>query len=233
MRSSEPARDGRSSARSAAPCAYDPFVSAALAAFLRTSGIRDERVLAAVAQLPRDRFVPDALRGEAEADRPLPIGCGQTISQPYVAAYMTERLRLAGVERVLEIGTGSGYQTALLALLAEEVFSIEIVRELAERAREILLGRLGLANVRLRIGDGALGWPEEAPFDRIIVTAAAPEVPPALVEQLAPGGRMILPVGEELDVQTLRVIDRGNDGADIETDLLPVRFVPLTHATDR
>lgn len=233
VRSSAAAASGRSSVRSPAPCAYDPLVSAVLAAFLRTTGIRDERVLAAVAQLPRERFVPEALREDADADRPLPIGCGQTISQPFVAAYMTERLRLSGTERVLEIGTGSGYQTALLALLAEEVYSIEIVQALAERAREILVGRLGFANVRLRIGDGALGWPEEAPFDRVMVTAAAPEVPPALVEQLAPGGRMILPVGDVLDVQMLRVVDKGNDGASVETDLLPVRFVPLTHATDR
>ncbi len=208
-------------------------MSAALAGFLRDAGIRDERVLGAIAQLPRELFVPERLRGEADADRPLPIGCGQTISQPFVAAYMTERLHLAGAERVLEVGTGSGYQTALLALLAEEVFSIEIVPELADRAREILLGRLGLANVRLRTGDGTLGWPEEAPFDRIIVTAAAPEVPPALAQQLAPGGRMILPIGEELDVQMLRVLERGNDGPNAEADLLPVRFVPLTHPARR
>jgi protein-L-isoaspartate(D-aspartate) O-methyltransferase len=204
-------------------------VSAALAAFLRRSGIRDERVLAAVVELPRTRFVPPSLRDVADADRPLPIGCGQTISQPFVVAYMTEHLRLAGDERILEVGTGSGYQTALLAHLAEEVFSIEIVPALAERARRVLLDELGLANVRLRTGDGALGWPEAAPFDRVIVTAAAPEVPPALVAQLAAGGRMLIPVGEELEVQWLRVVDKGNDGADVSTDLLPVRFVPLTH----
>ncbi len=211
-----------------ARCAYDRAVSAALAAFLQESGIRDERVLAAFAQVPRHLFVPERYRDDAEADRPLPIGCGQTISQPFVVAYMTERLRLSGSERVLEVGTGSGYQTAILALLAEEVFSIEVVPELADRARELLLGTLGLLNVRLRTGDGALGWPEAAPFDRVIVTAAAPDVPPALVDQLAPGGRMILPVGEELDVQMLRVVDKGNDGANVEADLLPVRFVPLT-----
>ncbi len=204
-------------------------MSAALAAFLRDSGIRSERVLAVIAQLPRTRFVPESLKEAADADRPLPIGCGQTISQPFVAAYMTERLELRGEERVLEIGTGSGYQTALLAHLAEDVYSIEIVPELAGRARRVLLEELGLANVHLRTGDGANGWPEEAPFDRIIVTAAAPEVPRALVDQLAPGGRMVIPVGEELDVQWLRVIDKGNDGASVATDLLPVRFVPLTH----
>jgi protein-L-isoaspartate(D-aspartate) O-methyltransferase len=205
-------------------------VSVALAAFLRREGIRDERVLAAMAQIPRSRFVPDDLRAHAEDDRPLPIGHGQTISQPFVVAYMTERLRLAGSERVLEVGTGSGYQTALLAHLAEEVFSVEIVPALAERARALLEGGLGLANVRFRTGDGAEGWPEEAPFDRVIVTAAAEEVPRALVDQLAPGGRMILPVGPQPEGQVLRVVDRAPDGALSESDLLGVRFVPLTHA---
>jgi protein-L-isoaspartate(D-aspartate) O-methyltransferase len=203
-------------------------VSAELADFLRAQGIRDDRVLGAFAQVPRRLFVPEGQREIADADRPLPIGFGQTISQPFVVAYMTERLRLSGAERVLEVGTGSGYQAAILAHLAAEVFSVEIIPELAERARQVLLGALGLANVRLRVGDGALGWPEEAPFDRIVVTAAPTEVPPALVAQLAPGGRMILPVGLELDVQMLRVVDKGNDGASVETDLLPVRFVPLT-----
>ncbi len=204
-------------------------MSAELAAFLRDQGIRDERVLLAMAQLPRTAFVPEHLRDDADADRPLPIGHGQTISQPFVVAFMTERLRLAGGERVLEVGTGSGYQTAILALLAKEVFSIEVVPELSERARAVLLGRLGLGNVRLRIGDGTLGWPEEAPFDRIVVTAAAPEVPPALLDQLAAGGRMILPVGAAPDGQVLRLVDRGRDGATLQTDLLGVRFVPLTH----
>jgi protein-L-isoaspartate(D-aspartate) O-methyltransferase len=202
-------------------------MSVALAAFLRHEGIRDARVLAAVAQVRRERFLPEDLRPQADDDRPLPIGHGQTISQPYIVAYMTERLHLGGGERVLEVGTGSGYQTAILAHLAEEVFSVEIVPELAERARS-LLRELGLSNVRLREGDGAAGWPEEAPFDRVIVTAAARDVPPALVEQLAPGGRMILPVGGDPD-QVLRVIDRAPGGALAEADLLAVRFVPLTH----
>lgn len=205
-------------------------MSEALAASLRRAGIADERVLAAIAAVPRALFVPERLRGEAERDRPLPIGFGQTISQPYVVAYMTERLGLAGDERVLEIGTGSGYQTAILARLAREVLSIEILPELAGRAREVLLGTLRLANVRLRTGDGALGWPEEAPFDRVLVTAAAPAVPDALVAQLAPGGRMILPVGGELDLQVLRAVEKGRDGANVEAELLPVRFVPLTRA---
>jgi protein-L-isoaspartate(D-aspartate) O-methyltransferase len=206
-------------------------VTVELAAFLRRQGIRDERVLAAVAELPRRLFVPERLADSADADRPLPIGFGQTISQPFVVAYMTEQLRLRGGERVLEVGTGSGYQTALLARLAREVFTIEVVPELAERARALLIGVLGLDNVALRVGDGARGWPEAAPFDRVVVTAASPDVPPSLVAQLAPGGRMILPVGPELDVQMLRIVERGNDGQTVEVDLLPVRFVPLTHPT--
>ena len=191
-------------------------------------GIRDERVLRAVEQVPRQLFVPPAMRGESEADRPLPIGYGQTISQPYIVAFMTEALRLEGVERVLEVGTGSGYQTALLGLLAREVFSIEIVPELAARAAEVLLGPMHLGNVRLRVGDGRQGWPEAAPFERIIVTAAPATIPEPLVAQLAPGGRMVIPVGADPEVQSLRLFQRGNDGVSATVDLLPVRFVPLT-----
>ncbi len=208
---------------------YDRAVSRTLARELEAMGIRDQRVLDAIARVPRHLFVPAPLRAEAERDRPLPIGHGQTISQPFVVAYMTEHLGLAGGERVLEVGTGSGYQTAVLALLAREVFSVEIVAELAERAREVLLGPMGLANVSLRVGDGSKGWEEEAPFDRILVTAAPAEIPPALVAQLAPGGRMVLPVGGDPEVQVLRLVERGNDGATTVRDLLPVRFVPLTH----
>lgn len=198
-----------------------------LARRLAEQGIADRRVLDAFARVPRERFVPERLRREAELDRPLPIGWGQTISQPFVVAFMTERLELVGGERVLEVGTGSGYQTALLALLAREVFSIEIVDELSERARTVLIDELGMRNVWLRRGDGALGWPEASPFDRIIATAAAPEVPPAWLAQLAPGGRMILPLGEAEGDQVLRVIDKGNDGEIAGRDVLPVRFVPL------
>jgi protein-L-isoaspartate(D-aspartate) O-methyltransferase len=190
-------------------------------------GIRDERVLAAVAQVPRQLFVPEALRVDAEADRPLPIGHGQTISQPFIVAYMTEALRLGGDERVLEIGTGSGYQTALLALLARHVYSVELFPELAARARDVLLGPMGLGNVSLRIGDGRRGWPEEAPFDRILVTAAPSTVPEDLRAQLAPGGRMVIPVGADPEIQTLKVLQRGSDGVSTEVDALPVRFVPL------
>jgi len=194
-------------------------------------GIRDARVLDAFARVPRHLFVPESLWAEADDDRPLPIGYGQTISQPFVVAYMTERLELEGRERVLEVGTGSGYQTAILATLAREVFTIEIVPELSERARRVVVDALGLTNVRFRVGDGALGWPEAAPFDATLVAAATPEVPDALVEQLAPGGRMILPVGEQdFAGQVLRLVRRGNDGAVEREDLLGVRFVPLVSA---
>jgi protein-L-isoaspartate(D-aspartate) O-methyltransferase len=222
--------NGPRGAISPAARGYDAGVSAELSRALQEMGIRDPAVLRAIAEVPRELFVPERLRGEADGDRPLPIGFGQTISQPFVVAYMTERLRLSGRERVLEVGTGSGYQTAILAHLAAEVFSIEIIAPLAERAREVLLGTLGLSNVHLRVGDGAAGWEEAAPFDRVVVTAAAPEVPPTLVAQLAPGGRMVLPVGDAPDLQMLRVVEKGNDGANVATDLIPVRFVPLTGA---
>jgi protein-L-isoaspartate(D-aspartate) O-methyltransferase len=203
-------------------------VSRELARRLAETGIRDERVLWAVSQVPRHLFVPPSLKQEAEADRPLPIGCGQTISQPYIVAFMTEALGLAGSERILEIGTGSGYQTAILSLLAAEVYSVEIVPELSARAAALLLGTLGLENVHLKIGDGARGWPEQAPFDRILVTAAPEMLPTALAQQLAPGGRMIVPVGEQAEVQILKQVDRAADGALSVRDILPVRFVPLT-----
>ncbi len=196
-------------------------------------GIRDERVLWAVSQVPRHLFVPAALGAEADADRPLPIGHGQTISQPYIVAFMTEQLALAGGERVLEIGTGSGYQTAVLALLARDVYSIEIVPELSARAASVLLGTLMLHNVHLRVGDGTAGWPEEAPFDRVIVTAAPASVPGALVDQLGRGGRMIVPVGAQEDVQVLKLVERGDDGGLAFRDVLPVRFVPMTTGAPR
>jgi protein-L-isoaspartate(D-aspartate) O-methyltransferase len=195
-------------------------------------GIRDRVVLRAVAQVPRELFVPEWLRGEAEADRPLPIGFGQTISQPYIVAFMTEWLGLTGTERVLEVGTGSGYQTAILALLAREVLSVEIVPELSARAAEVLLGRLALANVRLRVDDGSGGWPAEAPFDRILVTAAPRSLPLALADQLSPGGRMVVPVGEEEGGQVLKLVEKSDKDIAVR-DILPVRFVPLTAGTPR
>lgn len=196
-------------------------------------GIRDERVLRAVEQVPRELFVPEPLRAEADADRPLPIGFGQTISQPFIVAFMTEALQLEGPERVLEVGTGSGYQTALLALLAREVFSVEIVPGLASKAAAVLRSPpMQLENVHLRVGDGRKGWPEAAPFDRIIVTAAPAAIPEQLAHQLAPSGRMVIPVGADPELQSLRLFQRGNDGVSATADLLPVRFVPLTGGED-
>jgi protein-L-isoaspartate(D-aspartate) O-methyltransferase len=186
-------------------------------------GVKDERVLAALSRVPRHELVPAELRESAYQDRPLPIGMGQTISQPYVVAYMTEQLGLEGGERVLEVGTGSGYQAAVLAELAKEVYSIEIVPELGARARADL-ARLGYTNVQVRIGDGYRGWPEHAPFDAIIVTAAPGHVPQPLVDQLAVGGRMVLPVGEW--EQQLLLIERDERGLRRER-LIDVRFVPM------
>jgi protein-L-isoaspartate(D-aspartate) O-methyltransferase len=203
-------------------------VSAELAMRLIEMGIRDERVLRAMAAIRRSLFVPESLRAEAEADRPLAIGFGQTISQPYIVAFMSEWLRLSGTEHVLEIGTGSGYQTAILSELAREVDSIEIIPELSDQAAEVLFGTLQLANVRLEIGDGTLGWPDRAPYDRIVVTAAPETIPDVLLQQLSPGGRMVIPVGDPAAVQTLKVIDLGGDLVPVIQDVLPVRFVPMT-----
>jgi protein-L-isoaspartate(D-aspartate) O-methyltransferase len=186
--------------------------------------IADPRVLAAMRKVPRHRFVPQDSLVQAYGDYPLYIGRDQTISQPYVVAFMTQALRLKGSERVLEIGTGSGYQTAVLAELCREVCSVEIIPELSERARRILT-ELGFANVRLKVGDGYRGWPERAPFDGIMVTAAPSHVPQPLVDQLAPGGRMILPVGE--NYQNLVLIERTPEGI-TRREMLPVSFVPMT-----
>ncbi len=193
---------------------------------LRPRGIADEAVLAAMTRVPRHRFVPPDFQPQAHGDFPLPIGFDQTISQPYIVAYMTEAARIGPEEKVLEIGTGSGYQAAILAEIAREVFSIEIIPELASRAR-ILLGELGYKNVHVRTGDGYAGWKEEAPFDAIIVTAAPDHVPQALVDQLAVNGRMIIPVGR--GDQEMRVITRTPAGVTQESTL-PVRFVPLVRS---
>jgi len=187
-------------------------------------GIRDERVLSALHNVPRHAFVPSDLIPFAYQNRPLAIGKGQTISQPDVVATMTEALGLAPSDRVLEIGTGSGYQAAVLAELVQEVYTVEIIPALGERAAE-RLKRLGYDNVRVRIGDGYHGWPEEAPFDAIMVTAAAPRVPRPLVEQLKEGGRMVLPLGERGQLLTLLTKKAG--AVEIR-ELFPVVFVPMT-----
>jgi protein-L-isoaspartate(D-aspartate) O-methyltransferase len=199
---------------------------AMVASQIRARGVHDEAVLAAVARVPRHLFVPPDMERYAYGDEPLPIGEGQTISQPYIVAYMTAALALRGTEKVLEVGTGSGYQTAILAELSREVLTIEVVASLAQRAQEVL-GRLGYRNIRYLIGDGGLGWPEEAPFDAVMVAAAAAEIPPALEEQLAPGGRLIIPVGVEF--QELLLVTRTRKGLERER-LLPVRFVPLVRS---
>ena len=191
---------------------------------LEARDIRDPRLLAAMGRVPRHELVPEGVRDMAYEDRALPIGHAQTISQPYVVAAMTQALELAGGERVLEIGTGSGYQAAVLAELGARVFTIEIVEPLAERARADLQ-RLGYAGVQVRAGDGYRGWPEEAPFDAIVVTAAPDHVPEPLIEQLAEGGRMVLPVGRG-DQELLR-ITKTPDGLRRER-LFGVRFVPMT-----
>jgi protein-L-isoaspartate(D-aspartate) O-methyltransferase len=188
--------------------------------------IKDRRVLEAMRRVPRHEFVPRDLRGLAYADRPLPIGEGQTISQPYIVALMTQLAAVGKGARVLEIGTGSGYQAAVLAELGVHVYTIEIVEPLGRRAAE-LLRRLGHGAVKTRVGDGYRGWPEAAPFDAIVVTAAPPEVPEPLKQQLKVGGRLVVPVGE--DDQDLRVITRTPRGFD-ERTVIPVRFVPMTGA---
>ena len=198
-------------------------------------GIRDARILAAFARVRRSFFVPEQWQDDAEADRPLEIGCGQTISQPYVVAAMIEALELSGSERTLEVGTGSGYVTAILAEMmpvSAAIRGIEIIPELADRARRVL-AELGYENVEVRVGDGALGWPEAAPFDAMIVSAAPLAVPAALLDQLAPGGRLVLPVGPSPEQQELQLWRRLPTGDLEKRGLMKVRFVPLTGSSQR
>ena len=192
-------------------------------------GITDARVLAAMRKVPRERFVPENLRSSAYLDGPLPIGHEQTISQSYIVAFMTEALRLREGDKVLEIGTGSGYQAAVLAECCRQVYTIEIVAPLAERAVTTLKA-LGYSNVEVRHGDGYRGWPEQAPFDAIMVTAAPDHVPEPLVAQLAVGGRMVIPVGDV--VQNIVLIEKTTTGTTSRT-LLPVTFVPMTGEAER
>jgi protein-L-isoaspartate(D-aspartate) O-methyltransferase len=190
---------------------------------LKTRGIKDNRVLEAMKKIERHQFVPDNLKPNAYDDEPLPIGGGQTISQPYIVAYMTQALELKGGEKVLEIGTGSGYQAAILAELAKEVYTVEVYEELAEKAQHIIQ-KMGYHNIKYRVGDGTLGWKEYAPYDAIIVTAAPPKTPEPLKEQIKVGGRMIIPVGHTF--QNLILFEKTEQKIK-KKKLLPVRFVPL------
>ena len=206
----------------------DPYREARmdLVELLRREGIHDERVLEAIATVPRDRFVPESLRSQAYGNYPLPIGHGQTISQPYIVALMSELLEVEPGDRVLEVGTGSGYQAAVLASLGCTVYSIEIVAALATGSRDLLAG-LGYDSVHVLHGDGYQGWPDHAPFDAVIVTAAPETVPEPLIEQLAPGGRLVIPVGPVWGYQYLDVVEKHVDGSIETTRTIPVRFVPM------
>jgi len=193
---------------------------------LRRRGIADTRVLTAMGEVPRETFVPDAQKRDAYVDGALPLSHGQTISQPLMVAMSVEALQLQGDETVLEIGAGSGYQAAVLATIVARVYSIELIGDLGRQAAAAL-SAAGYGNVEVRIGDGYAGWPDKAPFDGIVVTAAAPRVPEALVTQLAPGGRMVIPVGERDGAQELLLVRKREDGSIERRSVLPVRFVPL------
>jgi protein-L-isoaspartate(D-aspartate) O-methyltransferase len=193
---------------------------------IEARGVRNRAVLDAMRSVPRHEFVPEVYRRSAYVDSALPIGLDQTISQPYIVALMTELVDPKPTHRILEVGTGSGYQAAVISRLVKEVYSIEIIPQLAQTSRQ-LLQRLGFTNVRVREGNGYLGWPENGPFDGILVTAGATEVPPALVDQLKPGARMVIPVGSTSDSQLLQVIEKRPDGSTRTQEVIPVRFVPL------
>jgi protein-L-isoaspartate(D-aspartate) O-methyltransferase len=209
--------------------AQDPYRERRLAMVeqqIRGRDVEDARVLDAMRAVPRHRFVPANLAADAYEDRPLPIGNGQTISQPYIVAYMTELLAVAPHHRVLEIGTGSGYQAAVLAKLAKEVYTIEIVPELAREAARTVAD-LGYANVTVKEGDGYAGWPEHAPFDRIMVTAAPERIPQPLVDQLAANGRLVVPIGQQHETQWMTVVEKTAAGI-VQRRTIPVAFVPFT-----
>jgi protein-L-isoaspartate(D-aspartate) O-methyltransferase len=221
------AQDDRAAERQAMVADIERMARSVAAETGRT-GI-DERVLAVMRKVPRHAFVPLRQRHAAYRNRPLSIGSGQTISQPFIVALMTDLLGIEPGDKVLEIGTGSGYQAAVLGELAAEVYSIEIVEPLGKQAAATL-ERLGYANVHTRIGDGYKGWPEHAPYDSIIVTAAPDHVPPALIEQLKPGGRLVIPVGRL--AQELEIITKNADGTTTRKEVVPVQFVPLTRDQD-
>lgn len=192
-------------------------------------GVKDKLVLEAMRKVPRHKFVPSELEGMAYNDTPLPIGEGQTISQPYIVALMTESLGLKGGEKILEVGTGSGYQAAVLAEIVDEVYTIEIIKSLADQARQ-RLEKMGYTNIFVRHGDGYRGWPEKAPFDAIIVTAAPEEIPPPLLEQLKVGGKLVIPLGEQY--QELVLVEKKKKGFK-KRYLIPVRFVPMTGEAEK
>ena len=214
---------------SSPPAAYEAERRRMVAEQIESRGVGDRRVLSALREVPRHLFVPPSQRANAYADRPLPIGYGQTISQPYIVALMTELARPEPGDRALEVGTGSGYQAAILSRLVREVYTIEIVEPQGREAGRRLQG-LGLSNISVRVGDGYGGWPEAAPFDIILVTAAPERVPPPLLAQLKPGGRMVIPVGAISDVQSLQLIRKDSEGRIESRSVLPVRFVPLTRS---
>ena len=202
-------------------------------AYTRTMIGRDhlnERVMTAMRKVPREQFVPDDLKYAAFRNGPLPVGFGQTISQPYIVALMTDLLELQPEHRVLEIGTGSGYQTAILSLLCKQVYSLEVVPQLADSAR-IRLQLMGYDNIEVHVANGYQGWPEQAPYDGIIVTAAADQIPPILIEQLKPGGRLVIPVGEPYSYQELVLVKKDEEGETHAHKILGVAFVPMVHGS--
>ena len=211
---------------------YEELRKAMVKTQIESRGVKDEDVLSVMRDVPRHLFIDESLWPKAYSDGPLPIGHGQTISQPYIVAFMTELLRPDTHHMVLEIGTGSGYQAAVLAKLVHHVYTIEIVPELGRNAKATLK-RLGYDNISVRVGDGYKGWPEEEPFDRIIVTAAPEKVPEALVDQLKPGGRMVLPVGPRWWGQDLLVIEKDERGKVVRKNTIPVRFVPMVRQEER
>src|SRR5687767_1130978 len=226
---SEPARSAAANSTTAVADSFAARRQAMVERQIEARDIKSPTVLAAMRKVPRHRFVRPGGESLAYEDHPLQIGSGQTISQPYIVAYMTEAAEISPREKVLEIGTGSGYQAAILGEVAREVYSIEIVPELAESAGRTL-AELGYTNVHAKAGNGYLGWPEHAPFDAILVTAAPDEIPQALVDQLALGGRMVVPVGEI--VQNMMIIERTQTGV-IQRQTIPVRFVPMTGKPQR
>lgn len=195
-------------------------------------GKLDEAILEAMRKVPREAFVPPTRKAEAYQNRPLPIGYGQTISQPYIVAVMTDLLRLKPTDKVLEIGTGSGYQAAVAAQLAKQVYSIEIIEPLAKKAKK-RLARLGYKNIKTKMGDGYYGWKEHAPYDAIIVTAAATHIPPPLIQQLKPGGRMVIPVGSRFATQQLLLVEKDKNGEVRSRQMMPVTFVPFVRGHKR